>query len=528
MRLIADFEIVVGDERVELSMTYPSFFPDTPPAVRPRQEVRLSQHQYGAGGELCLEFRPDNWEPSMTGAMMIESAHRLFSGEHGADGGGRVEDAHRTTLAQDVRSSKTRFMLSPEARARLAEVEPGCVLPIKVVEQYYGKHLLTHLIGIGDDWTAPNPLQKTPTGGWVVRLNAGSVLPVTSDIDVMRGYLTVTGAEAIADMLSPPRDVHFLVLADNGVALSEIYVTDAPALVTYETVDLPFDERRLPESYSSLAEKTVAIVGCGSVGSKIAASLARSGVRNFFLLDADILLPGNLVRNELDWRAVGLHKADGVKARILEMNPIAEINVQRILIGGQEASGGVDLAMKRLAQASIIVDATADAHVFNIFGGLAGRERVPYVWAEVFAGGIGGLVVRCRPDLEPIPYIARRQIAAWCDEQGVSAPEGKARNYATTPGSGPTLVADDSDVTVLAAHAARLVLDTLLRPTESIYPQSAYAIGLATGWLFSQPFDTWPIPLVLQGTWGPDQDEDVTEQLTAFIEEVMPKATDAG
>jgi tRNA A37 threonylcarbamoyladenosine dehydratase len=65
-----------------------------------------------------------------------------------------------------------------------------------------------------------------------------------------------------------------------------------------------------------LKEAAIGIVGLGSAGSKIAVSLARMGVRNFYLVDHDILLPENLGRNELDWQQVGRHKAKGVETAI--------------------------------------------------------------------------------------------------------------------------------------------------------------------------------------------------------------------
>lgn len=46
--------------------------------------------------------------------------------------------------------------------------------------------------------------------------------------------------------------------------------------------------------------------------SKLAASLARSGVSDFLLLDTDVFLPGNVVRNELDLRAVAVNKTKAV------------------------------------------------------------------------------------------------------------------------------------------------------------------------------------------------------------------------
>ena len=50
-------------------------------------------------------------------------------------------------------------------------------------------------------------------------------------------------------------------------------------VITYKTVCIPTDRQRLPDGFNALAERKVGIVGCGSVGSKIAASLCRSGSR---------------------------------------------------------------------------------------------------------------------------------------------------------------------------------------------------------------------------------------------------------
>jgi sulfur-carrier protein adenylyltransferase/sulfurtransferase len=82
LRLIWDADLVVNDRTFPVSLRYPNHFPHSPSLVLPRGEAeRWSTHQYGAGGELCLEFGPDNWRPDITGAQMIESAYRLLSGE---------------------------------------------------------------------------------------------------------------------------------------------------------------------------------------------------------------------------------------------------------------------------------------------------------------------------------------------------------------------------------------------------------------------------------------------------------------
>jgi tRNA A37 threonylcarbamoyladenosine dehydratase len=42
--------------------------------------------------------------------------------------------------------------------------------------------------------------------------------------------------------------------------------------------------------------------------------LARSGISNFVLVDSDIFLSENLVRNDLDWRDVGSDKVNARRA----------------------------------------------------------------------------------------------------------------------------------------------------------------------------------------------------------------------
>jgi molybdopterin/thiamine biosynthesis adenylyltransferase len=284
-------------------------------------------------------------------------------------------------------------------------------------------------------------------------------------------------------LLANSSSAHLFMLHDHGGQRS---------LCSYHTIELPDDgQLRNHENQLALGEKKVAIVGCGSVGSKIAASLARAGVARFVPVDHDIFLPGNIVRNDLDWRAVGVHKAEAIRVRLREINANCEAVVPRVALGGQESSESTLSVMTELSSCDLIVDATADPHVFNYCSAVARKRTRSMVWAEVFGGGIGGIVARTRPDIDPPPQVARRQIAAWCEARGIRAPPSRAVAYSLpTPGdTALPLVADDGDVAVLAAHATRLITDTLIRTDNSIFPQSAYAIGLSQGRIFSAPFE---------------------------------------
>ncbi|NMN03802.1 MULTISPECIES: ThiF family adenylyltransferase [unclassified Novosphingobium] len=529
-RLCADFDIARADGPVALTLTFPSFFPDTPPQITPRDGVRLSNHQYGAGGELCLEYRPDNWDPAFTGAMMIESAHRLLSGERPSPGAtATVDNAHRTTVGQDVRGSFNRLLLPGDLVNVMGSLALHQPVELETSEHFSAGHWLAFVRRIG---TKEEPIWNWDTKFAGLRKRTGiavKIIPsvrngVVATYDFFKTVVSTLKRPDLESLVASSQE-EFAMLIECDTQISMMSLSSGSgnrAVFDYRTVVLPKDAPRIPAEYERLDRATVAIVGCGSVGSKIAATLARSGIGRFVLVDGDVLLPGNLVRNDLDWRSVGLNKPNAVSERIKTINPSAAVTVHRILLGGQESSASTDAALEAIGRSDLIVDATADAQVFNLCAAVARNERKVMVWGEVFAGGVGGLVARLRPDQEPVPHAARRQILAWCDDHGIDVPQGASDQYGLQLYEDlPPLIADDAEVSLIAGHMSRLAIDALVRDA-SIFPHAAYAIGLKAEWIFQAPFDTWPIDLVPLGEWGPQKDERLAEELEAFTSEFFP------
>ena len=534
LHLEADFDINHLSRVIELRIVYPSFFPDVPPRIYPRNGQRISGHQYGLDGELCLELRPDNWHPDMTGVMMVESAHRLIVGEQPADNQtAQVANAHRLTQAQAIRSKNFRFMLSSEASDQLAACAFLSPIEVEIGENAYAEFWLGRLkqIGQGDNvhWKEPEVFQWTYTRwGYVVRLPDETTLPSAEPTYAYLAALsTVVGSEEIARKLeSSKTEVPFLIVHQGSARLMSLCSGEGERTIfDYQTIILPPKKARLSQDYQALSEKKVAILGCGSVGSKLAVSLARTGVKKFVLVDGDMLYQDNLVRNELDIRSVGLNKPDGLAQRISEVNPGAEISKRPVLLGGQESSYSTEFVLQSVSECDLVIDATADAHIFNLCASVCRAGRKPLVWGEVFAGGVGGLIARSRPGLDPTPNAVRRQMAIWCADRGVPWDGGKPEGYDVTRDDAPPLIADDADVTVIASHLTRLAIDTLLRE-ESCFPNSAYAIGLKKEWIFSAPFDTWPIELSPEGTWGVSVEENHQEELNELVAVLFPPETE--
>jgi sulfur-carrier protein adenylyltransferase/sulfurtransferase len=529
LRLILDADIIVGERTFPVSLRYPNHFPHSPPPVLPRGESeRWSSHQYGAGGELCLEFGPDNWHPDLTGADMIESAHRLLQGEQpvsGVRGRGAVRDA--TTRGRELRGQTMRLLTTPGLAGIMGSLRDKEVREGTVVVTFRERSVVYVVDSVvmpdGQKWVDPAiPAILAEEG--VQRPIALLRWPPDLELPSIKSRTEFRSAVAACGIELP--EANYAVLA-RGPDLHAYFLWEKDDSACCLSVIPPQPEvARLDENHAALRERRVGLVGCGSIGSKIAVMLARSGVGRFLLIDDDIMLPDNLVRHELDWREVGTHKVAAVARRINLVNPSAHCETREHRLGGQQSSGSVETLIESLAECDLIVDASADARVFNYLCAAVAVGKKPLVWTEAFGGGFGGLIARYRPGLEPDPATMRRTIENWCADQGKPI-ERAAEDYETR-GSGPPLIADDADVSVIAAHAARLAIDTLTRD-PSIFPNSVYLIGLAEGWIFDQPFDTRPIDVGAPsfGTTVEPVDERVAEEELARVGELFNKFADA-
>src|SRR5262245_7783308 len=126
-----DFVLKVHRKTHELSLVYPEVFPESPCYIRPRDpSLRLSSHQYGPGGSLCLEWRADNWDARITGADVMQSAHRLLAIETDPSESRNVLSAHRITLGQEMRNNDYRFVCTPEIQAASDSLPSGSFLQL--------------------------------------------------------------------------------------------------------------------------------------------------------------------------------------------------------------------------------------------------------------------------------------------------------------------------------------------------------------------------------------------------------------
>jgi len=540
-----DAIIRAHDHDYGVRLSFPDLFPDAPIVVRPRNmQGRISTHQYGgAEGALCLEWGPDNWHRDITAVQMLQSAHRLFETENPL-GENRpaipvvAQSRHALTIGQEIRGKWARWYASPSLLDYTTAQPTGTA-----------GNLQFSLRDVGDDWIV-FVHELTPQGGssWKETL-IPSALPGAVASDLLLGAWlktelaseTIDSQKNLADLqaiLPELTEKNLLttgntsgVLVMDGAGMLHFFIV-LPSAKTIACKRLESErtpmEIRAP-NYPSLNTKSIAIVGLGSVGSKLATTLARMGVGKFYLVDHDILLPENLSRHALDWTVVGEHKVNAATIAINRINPEIKTEVSRLHLTGQESNASVNGVLNKLAECDLIIDATANSKVFNLLAAAARTSKRPMIWMEVFGGGTGGMVARSRPSLDPIPQDMRGAYLQYCTDNPAPTTSQTNNSYTTETADGEVLTASDSDVAIIAHHAARFVPDCFTPPEQAKFPYSMYLIGLTKAWVFDAPFATIPISMESFSTagWEPEKTTEYSQDNVQFIVGLIEKQKNA-
>lgn len=102
------------------------------------------------------------------------------------------------------------------------------------------------------------------------------------------------------------------------------------------------------ETQAKIREKTLLIAGCG-IGSSVAVCAARLGFEKFVLVDGDVVDPHNLNRQFYEFADIGKPKVDGLKDKILRINPEAKVEAIQAYLNPENTDGIV-------AKADIVFD----------------------------------------------------------------------------------------------------------------------------------------------------------------------------
>jgi molybdopterin/thiamine biosynthesis adenylyltransferase len=528
-----ELDLDIHSTTYAMKLTYPDLFPETPAYIRPRDPTHSwSGHQYGPGGTLCLEWRADNWNSQVTGADLVRSAYKLLSTECNPNHPADVSSVHELSPGQELRSSEHRFVCTPELMSMFASTSAAATRRLRTntilhkrtsvgfVSRFEQGDSMQEILDLPKGLSTPGPLFTWRRDGHLFKSELFNLPTIIASLDELAAVVQAAGFSGQLHLFKEPGDrLVFLVGGQpESLQVFSLSIDEKPTWQEYSVLLPEQSLQRLPPEHERLRETRVGIVGLGSLGSKIAVSLARSGIRKFLLIDDDVLMPGNVCRHELSWEAVGMHKADAVREALILIAPTMDIEIRLHRVAGQESAMTAATALKDLTACDLLIDATANPEVFLRLAAVAKLSRSPLCWGEVFAGGFGGLIARARPDIDPHPAAVRAAILHHL-ETVPPAPHKQGENY-NIAGTEP-VIAYDGEVSQIAATLTRFALDLALGTNPSAFPYSAYLIGLRKEWIFSQPFDTYPIAITGEG-WDtapdlPSRDEDRTKAIKVLL-----------
>lgn len=221
------------------------------------------------------------------------------------------------------------------------------------------------------------------------------------------------------------------------------------------------------ESIATLRRKSVAIIGCGALGSTIATLLTKEGTGSILLVDPDQLKPENVSRHELGIETVGQYKAMALGERIKRELP----HIRDVCGFAHSVEYLQKDDLDKVMSCDLIVTAAISLEGDSFIEACLSARKTPPLWLctwiEEFAVAGHALLIprsdRLLSKFNQDGTYKYRLTYEW-PEQGGEVPE---------PGCASTFQPYNmSDAQASANMAARLALDALLgRVTSSVNRQ---------------------------------------------------------
>lgn len=270
------------------------------------------------------------------------------------------------------------------------------------------------------------------------------------------------------------------------------------------------------------AETSMALIGCGSLGSKMAMFLGKSGYGKLVLLDADSLLPHNLFRMGImaDPESAGFSKVEAVASDLKCLGGDADARLENV-ITTLAATGTLAFP----ANTFLAIDTTASPNVHDaLCHHAAAVEPARLAQAAFLAGGrLGYFRVEGEgrlPDLEDLETATWRH---WMlHPPDVGEPRGLTPVDVGQGCTSATMVMSDMAASLLAAGMARQASDLLAGGLPSLGRVSTAVVGEDGASVLWTHMDQAPsLPISCNDGWS-------VRLLPQLHDEIMAQARAAG
>ncbi len=233
-----------------------------------------------------------------------------------------------------------------------------------------------------------------------------------------------------------------------------------------------------------LMDRTVLLIGLGSLGGPAAEQLARAGVGTLLLVDHDRVDPENLSRQIFTVRDIGRRKVDAVAEKLVRINPRITAEPIRLDILADFDRGAV--LTSRADIALVGVDREAPRSFMNE---VALETGTPVIFAEAYHRALGGQFLRVVPGQTPCRQCALGRLSEALGDAPIVEKGGPAY-MSEDPNASKPWPGLGIDTGLLSFIFAKFALVTLLRsldPSVQDFPADFLVWGNNPEWIFPQP-----------------------------------------
>ncbi|MEX1141471.1 MAG: ThiF family adenylyltransferase [Thermoleophilaceae bacterium] len=416
---------------VALLVAYPDAFPYLPPQVH-APDLRLGRHQHPYDGNLCLlDDSPGAWGPEQTGAWLVAERvpYLLELTEQGGEALRRGEAPQGEPLSMFFHRQLGSAVLVPSAaldidpdvaggsgRIACSSAEPPRLVVRGLVSEVVAKTAsrktkvvaradagLLRRFGGGQIPFRWVRLAEPPAGDSAAELLAAAeaVRPGSATPP----WHTVAGGQIAVCGVVFPEEVTQGQFEDGWLFAVKVRCPNgekaAPYIAHTDRLTPRDMGARIPR-LSGLADKHVAVVGLGAIGSELALELARAQIGELRLLDFDSVEAGTVIRWPTGLTAVGHSKVQAVGGRIEAEYPFTDvIGFQRQLgataLEPRRGETDLDLLDRLLDGIDLLVDASANLNVQQLLAAMADERGVPQLYVSATEGARGGIVAPVVP-----------------------------------------------------------------------------------------------------------------------------------
>jgi hypothetical protein len=298
--------------------------------------------------------------------------------------------------------------------------------------------------------------------------------------------------------VADPGELLGLVIVHHGKPLGHLVAPEFTGWVVSRSGVRPFDVQAEPEHFgpvqlgpsaAQLQNRSITIVGLGSIGSAAATAASEAGFARINLVDPDRLLWHNIVRHSLGPESIGRFKVDAMKAhldsRARQFDPLYRSAISAHRLDVVEDVGSLYSILLGSDVVLCCADGIAPRRAVNHVARISGT---PAVFACVLEDGAIGEVFRSRPGSTFGCLLCHRSAL---QQLGALDPE---RNQELDYGTGnphKPMSASPTDLRLMGALAAKIAVSTI---RESLGGDLAHRLPGEQLVMGLRPADRLPAP----------------------------------